>query len=129
VAVVASNTTTTRSSVAVAGIPKARCPTCAPGGKTFTEQVHTNNSAGTNAFKNPLGPSGSGPRVRPGQQIEVVCRFLDPNAAPSVQPGWWYLVDSSPWNREYFTPANSYLNGGLPEGPYTKKIDERVPVC
>lgn len=65
----------------------------------------------------------------PGQQVEVVCRFFDPNAPASVQPGWWYLVDSPPWERQYYTPASSYLNGDPPEGPYITNVDGRVPVC
>ncbi|MGH8349213.1 MAG: hypothetical protein ACRES5_22045, partial [Pseudomonas sp.] len=64
-----------------------------------------------------------------GQQVEVVCRFHDPNAPASVQPGWWYLIASSPWNRQYYTVANSYLNGDPPEGPYLTSVDNGVPVC
>ncbi|MGH3874905.1 MAG: hypothetical protein ACRDSR_25955 [Pseudonocardiaceae bacterium] len=112
-----------------AGMPQPTCDTCVPGGQTFTQQVHTSNPAGTNAFRDPRGFGGQGRRVLPSQQIEVVCRFFDPNAPITVQPGWWYLVDSPPWNREYCTPANSYLNGDPAEVPYKTDVDERVPVC
>ncbi|MGH3803704.1 MAG: hypothetical protein ACRDTD_26950 [Pseudonocardiaceae bacterium] len=112
-----------------ARMPEPICATCTPGGKTFTQQVNTSNPAGTTTFRDPRGFAGQGPRVLPGQRVEVVCRFLDPNAPASVRPGWWYLVDSSPWNRQYYTPANSYLNGDPPEGPYVSGVDGRVPVC
>jgi hypothetical protein len=112
-----------------ANMPQPTCPTCTPGGKTFTEQVHTSNPAGTTTFHDPRGFRGEGPRVLLGQRVEVVCRFLDPNAPASVQPGWWYLVDSPPWNRQYYTPANTYLNGDPPEGPHGTAVDGRVPVC
>lgn len=117
---------------AVVGVPEPTCPTCAPGpgGQTFTQQVHTSNPAGTTTFKDPRGFGGQGPRVLPGQQVEVVCRFHDPNAPPTVQPGWWYLIHSPPWNREYYTPANSYLNTDpLKEPRVVADVDERVPVC
>lgn len=112
-----------------AKMPQPTCSTCTPGGKTFPEQVHTSNPAGTTTFRDPRGFRGEGSRVLPGQKIEVVCRFLDPNAPASVQPGWWYLVDSPPWNRQYYTPASSYLNGDPPEGPQVTPVDGRVPVC
>ncbi|MGH3872464.1 MAG: serine/threonine-protein kinase [Pseudonocardiaceae bacterium] len=112
-----------------AEMPQPSCASCGPGGTTFTQQVHTSNPAGTNTFQEPRGFGGQGPRVLPGQQVQVVCRFFDPNAPITVQPGWWYLVDSPPWNRQYYTPANSYLNGDPAEGPYRTDVDERVPVC
>jgi hypothetical protein len=59
----------------------------------------------------------------------VICRFLDPNAPVSVKPGWWYLIDSPPWNRQYYTVANSYLNGDPPQGPYINTVDKGVPEC
>jgi hypothetical protein len=62
--------------------------------------------------------------------VEVVCRFFQPNADDSVKhDGWWYLISSPPWNRRYYTIANSYLNGDPPEGPYINTVDNGVPVC
>jgi len=112
------------------GMPLPNCPTCVPGGETFTEQVGGGNSKPT--FRDPRGPIGRGPEVQPGQQVEVVCRFHDPNAALTVQPGWWYLIASLPWNWQYYTVANSYLNGDppeLPPGESGTPVDVTVPVC
>lgn len=108
-------------------MPQPTCATCITGGKTFTEQAGSGTSKPT--YRDPRYFKGPGPSVEPGQQIEVVCRFLDPNAPPSVKPGWWYLIASSPWNRNYYTVANSYLNGDPPEGPFITDLDNGVPVC
>ena len=111
------------------GALEPTCPTCGPGGETFTQQVHTSNPAGTTTFQDPLGFGGQGPRVLPSQRVEVVCRFHDPNAPATVRPGWWYLIASPPWNREYWTPANSYLNRDPLEEPPPTDVNEDVPVC
>lgn len=103
------------------------CSTCFEGGKTFTQQALTDKAK--NTFQDPYALTGLGPPVQPGQQIEVVCRFHDAKAVPSIQPGWWYLIASPPWNRQYYTPANSYFNGDSPEGFHITKVDSGVPVC
>lgn len=72
---------------------------------------------------------GRGSRVDPLQPVQVVCRFYDPDAPASVQTGWWYLLAGPPWNRQYYSPANSYLNGDPPGGPYLTSTDNAVPVC
>lgn len=108
-------------------MPLPTCPTCISGGKTFTQQAGEGNLRPT--FRDPRAFKGKGPSVQPGQQVEVVCRFHDPNAPASVQPGWWYLIASPPWNRQYYTVANSYLNGDPVEGPHLTSVDNGVPVC
>ncbi len=65
------------------GMPLPDCPTCFPGGKTFTEQENGGDS-GARTFRYPRGLAGEGRRVPVGQQVEVVCRFQDPNADKSV---------------------------------------------
>ncbi len=109
------------------GMPPPSCPTCITGGKTFTQQAGMGTPKPT--FRDPRAFKGKGQEVQPGQQIEVVCRFHDPNAPPSVKPGWWYLIASPPWNRQYYTVANSYLNGDPVEGPHLTDVDNGVPVC
>jgi hypothetical protein len=108
-------------------MPVPNCPTCISGGKTFTEQAGGGSAKPT--FRNPLVFGGLGPSVQPGKKVEVVCRFYQPNAEASVKPGWWYLIDSPPWNRQYYIAANSYLNGDPPEGPHIIPVDNGVPEC
>lgn len=110
-----------------AQMPLPTCAGCAPGGRTFTEQAATDTPKST--FRDPRAFKGKGPSVLPGQSVEVVCRFLDPNAPLSVQPGWWYLIADAPWSRHYYTVANSYLNGDPARGPHVTPVDSRVPVC
>lgn len=111
-------------------MPVPNCLTCitGAGGRTFTEQADGGSAKPT--FRNPLVFGGLGRPVQPGEKIEVVCRFYQPDAPPSVKhDGWWYLIASSPWNRKYYTVANSYLNGDPPEGPYSTNVDNGVPEC
>ncbi len=97
--------------------------------KTVTEQVHTSNPAGAPTFPDSRAFKRQGPPVKPGQRVEVACRFLDPKAVPNWQSDWWYVVASPPYNGQFYTPAIFYLNGDSPEGPYGTEIDGRVPVC
>lgn len=108
-------------------MPLPDCPTCISGGKTFSQQAGAGNLKST--FRDPRAFMGKGPSVQPGQQVEVVCRFYDPHAPASVQPGWWYLIASPPWDRKYYTVANSYLNGDPIEGPHLTSVDNGVPEC
>ena len=106
-------------------MPLPTCATCTSG-KTFPEQASTGGAA---TFRDPRAFRGKGNRVDVLQAVEVVCRLYDPDAPPSVRPGWWYLLAGPPWNRQYYSPANSYLNGDPPEGPHLTSIDSGVPVC
>jgi hypothetical protein len=108
-------------------MPLPTCLTCISGGRTFIQQAGAGNLKPT--FQDPRAFKGKGPPVPPGQQVEVVCRFYDPHAPASVQPGWWYLIASPPWNRRYYTVANSYLNGDPAEGPHLTQVDSGVPEC
>jgi hypothetical protein len=108
-------------------MPMPNCPTCFFGGKIFTEQA--GGPAAKPTFRDPRAFAGQGQAVLPGQRVEMVCRFYQPNAPLTVKPGWWYLIASSPWNRRYYTVANSYLNGDPPEGPHITKADNGVPEC
>jgi hypothetical protein len=106
------------------GMPPPTCTTCIAGSKTFPEQASTGGAA---TFRDPRAFLGRGVRVSPLQQVEVVCQFYDFNA-PSVRPGWWYLL-AGPWRRGYYSSANSYLNGDPPEGPHLTPTDNGVPRC
>lgn len=108
-------------------MPTPTCPTCFTGGKTFTEQSIGGTPKPT--FRDPRAFLGLGPAVPAGQRVEVVCRFHVADSPPSTQPGWWYLIASPPWNRQYYTVANSYLNGDTPGGAQLTVVDNGVPVC
>lgn len=108
-------------------MPAPDCSTCSAGGKTFTERAGRGSTKPT--YRDPRSFKGQGRSVPAGQQIQVVCRFHDPDAPLSVQPGWWYLIANPPWRRQYYTVANSYLNGDPPQGPGLTTVDNGVPVC
>jgi hypothetical protein len=73
--------------------------------------------------------SGPGPNIAPGQTVRVSCKVRDP-AIKSVNPdGYWYRIASAPWNNGYYAPANTFLNGDPPNGPYSHDTDFAVPNC
>ncbi|MCF6736948.1 hypothetical protein [Blastococcus sp. KM273129] len=85
-------------------------------------------SIGANTFADPRTLSGRGAPVPPHTTIHVRCRYYAPSV-PSVSPdGFWYLIETEPWNG-LWTPANSYMNGDPPGGPYLHNTDLAVPVC
>lgn len=87
-------------------------------------------TGGASTFRNPETLSRSGPKVEPGQRVQVECKIYSPEP-PSVNPdGYWYLLASAPWNSRFYAPANSFWNGDEPgQHPYTHDTDFRVPDC
>jgi len=85
-------------------------------------------SIGANAFRDPRTLADRAPMIPPSTTVSVRCRFYAPSI-PSVEPdGYWYLIDSGEW-AGLWSPANSYMNGDVPGGPYTHNTDFEVPEC
>ncbi|MGY1802954.1 hypothetical protein ACI78T_06710 [Blastococcus sp. SYSU D00922] len=85
-------------------------------------------SIGANTFADPRTLEGGGTAIPPHTVLEVRCRYYAPSV-PSVTPdGFWYLIETEPWNG-LWSPANSYMNGDVPGGPYVHNTDFDVPVC
>lgn len=97
-------------------------------GKTYPQT--SASSLGAATFTDPYSVDTLGPRIEFLRQVQVSCKVYSP-VIPSVGPkGYWYRIASPPWNNDYYAPANSFLNGDPPHGPYTgKDIDETVPDC
>lgn len=73
--------------------------------------------------------SGQGPDIGVGQVVQVSCKVYDPTIASVNPDGYWYRIASSPWNDNYYAPANTFLDGDPPNGPYTHNTDFAVPDC
>ncbi len=85
-------------------------------------------SIGANTFADPRTLEGRGQPIPPHAVLEVRCRYYAPSI-PSVTPdGFWYLIETEPWNG-FWSPANSYMNGDVPGGPTLHNTDLDVPVC
>ena len=94
-------------------------------GTVYTEQT---GSIGANTYADPRTLTPGGPHIPPTTDIQVRCRYYAPSV-PSVSPdGFWYLIESANWNG-LWTPANSFMNGDVPGGPYIHNTDFAVPVC
>jgi hypothetical protein len=97
---------------------------------TWSEQA---GSLGANTFLH-TDATGPGIRIMPWTTVEVTCRVLD-TTIDSVSPdGYWYRIASSPWNGQYYAPANSFMNGDQPGVlpgvlPYTHNTDFAVQEC
>lgn len=94
-------------------------------GRTYIQTVHTPEGART--FTDPYGPVGEGQRVPNGTSVEVSCKIVAPGGR--TVGVYWYRIASPPWNDQYYSPANSWLNTDPPAGPYTSVVDAAVPYC
>jgi hypothetical protein len=82
-----------------------------------------------NTFRNHRRVTGRGKPIAAGQTVLVSCKVYDPSI-PSVKPdGYWYRIASRPWRNRYYAPANTFLNGDPPNGPYKHNTDRRVRNC
>lgn len=93
--------------------------------RTYTQTVNTPQGART--YTNPRSLVGEGPRVENRKTVEVSCKIIAPSA-PSVGT-YWYRITSPPWNNQYYSPTNSFLNGDPIGGPYAHDVDPNVPYC
>ncbi len=98
----------------------------APGPTTYSELEGHN---GSNTFSDPVHASGTGPRINPGQTIQVLCKVYAPQIASVKPDGYWYAIATSPWNSAYYAPANTFMNGDPWNGPYSHNTDMNVPDC
>jgi hypothetical protein len=95
--------------------------------QTYSETEWIHHSV--NTFTDYHNASGQGPSIAAGQVVQVSCKVLD-GTIKSVNPdGYWYRVASRPWSNHYYVPANVFLNGDPPNGPYSHNTDFAVPDC
>jgi hypothetical protein len=95
-------------------------------GKTYTETVNSPLSART--YSKPHTLSGEWKRVPNKTDVQVSCEITAPSA-PNVGL-YWYRIATPPWNNQYYSPANSFLNGDPPDGSApTHVVDQAVPEC
>jgi hypothetical protein len=110
------------------GQPWATCSGPPPPPPTTWAESTVINS-GVNTFANYHNASGVGPHIDKNVVVQVSCKVLD-GTIPSVNPdGYWYRIASAPWNNAYYSPANTFLNGDPPGGPYSRNTDWAVPNC
>jgi hypothetical protein len=83
----------------------------------------------TNTFTNVHNASGVGQKIAAGQWVQVSCKVYDPTIQSVNPDGYWYRIATSPWNNQYYAPANNFLNGDPPQGPYVRNTDWAVPNC
>jgi hypothetical protein len=98
-----------------------------PPTRTWSEQESPNHPV--NTFANYHDASGQGPPIGAGQTVEVSCKVQDGTIDSTRPDGYWYRIASSPWNNAYYAPANTFMNGDPPGGPYTHNTDFAVQDC
>jgi surface antigen len=93
---------------------------------TVTEQCW---KYGCPTFQNYQNASGPGPTIAVGQYVEVRCKVYAPTI-PSANPGgYWYLIQSAPWNGSYWAVGNTFVNGDPWDGPYQYSFNASIPDC
>jgi len=92
-------------------------------GRTYTEAV--SSTAGARTYTNPYNLSGEGPRIDNGKNVQVSCKLTFASPGSSGVGLYWYRIASPPSNNQYYSPANSFLNGD----PIKGLVDEAVPDC
>jgi len=93
---------------------------------TYSEQE---GHHGVNTFTNYHNASGVGQSIAPAASVAVSCKVYDPTIVSANPDGYWYRIASSPWNDQYYAPANTFMNGDPWNGPYTHNTDFNVPDC
>ncbi len=104
----------------------ANPPANPPSSATSTEQE---GHHGVNTFMDYDNASGEGPAIPAAADVQVECKVHDPTIASVNPDGYWYLIASSPWDGNYYAPANTFMNGDPWDGPYTHNTDFSVPDC
>src|SRR4051812_31931613 len=112
--------------LALTGLVAVFGPSQAQADTTYAEQQ---GSHGVNTFTNYHNASGMGPRIEAASWVNVSCKVYDPFIASVNPDGYWYRIASSPWNGNYYAPANTFMNGDPWGGPYTHNTDFNVPNC
>jgi subtilisin family serine protease len=107
--------------------PPPPLPPPPPAPQLWWEQETPNHPV--NTFLNYHNASGMGTPIASGQWVQVSCKVYDPYIASVNPDGYWYRIYSSPWNNQYYSPANTFMNGDPYGGPYTHNTDFAVPNC
>lgn len=104
-------------------------PSTLPADGLFDETVIPDNSVRT--ISDPLTGGGLGVYIEAGQTVQVSCRVYSAVIPSALPDGYFYRVESSPWNGNFYASANSFLNGDPPGDPtlYVTATDLAVPVC
>lgn len=103
-------------------------PTRTPTPTPIPTYYETATSNGSGTFTQYWNAGGPGQRIAAYQTVQVSCRltgFVVADGNP-----WWYRIKSSPWNNQYYAPADNFYNNGQTSGPNnTIWVDTNVPLC
>lgn len=94
--------------------------------RTWTETTGTPARTWSD-YKTAGGKAGE--PLGPRQSVQVSCRirgFIVQDGDP-----WWYRIESSPWNGDYYATSDAFYNQGSTSGPVDNGVivDEQVPEC
>lgn len=118
-------TGTTRSTGGGAGGTTSAPPTSSVGSRV--EEAY--NRHGVPTFADYANASSPGQTIAFQQMVRVACKIYDPSIGSTRPGGYWYRIESPPWNGAYYAVANTFLNGDPPNGPYSHDVDPAVSDC
>jgi hypothetical protein len=74
--------------------------------------------------------------VAPFGRVHVICSVVWYSGRTRLiaQHGYWYRIQDPHWHGTFYAPADSFLNGDPPGGPYRGGRDggygmDEVPTC
>ena len=98
-----------------------------PAAKTWSEAT---SPIGSDTFANAANESGKWTRIGGSTTVQITCKLIG-MAMTNDGNNWWYQVAQSPWNNQYYTPADNFYNNGQTSGSLhgTPYVDSSVPTC
>lgn len=83
----------------------------------------------TQTYSNPL-QAPDGPQLAPYQMVDVSCKVYAVPFPSALPDGYWYRIESTPWNGRYYALANTFLNGDrIGSAAAPTNTDSAVPDC
>jgi hypothetical protein len=70
-----------------------------------------------------------GPSIGGGSTVDMSCKLAGFKVADGNT--WWYRIQQSPWNNQYYVSADAFYNNGQTSGSLlgTPFVDPAVPYC
>jgi hypothetical protein len=106
--------------------PLVSSPPYVPGA-TYSQTVNSPGAART--YGAPYKMMDEGKRIDNHATVRVSCKIVAPSAGASTVGTYWYRIASPPWNDQFYSPTNSFLNDDPITGSHEKIVDEGVPYC
>ena len=119
------------NSAGVTALSGVTTPSKSPTGTASSSTTYSETTGGLARTWADFADGGGteGQSIEGNQTVRVTCR-VEGLAVSDGNP-WWYQIDSSPWNDDYYASADAFYNNGQVSGSLTGTpfYDKSVPIC